>query len=151
MLQRNRVSTPLFPFAPPRAKNAATFSLTPKPHDLVYLPLSSLPTPSSHPKPSFLLFFSSDSRRWITCLPKHFESAGLEVLEHIHESPLPIYRKPWSEDNLLGCAEFSNSIADPEKQAWFKEVHAQCVTEVSKGWYVDWELHVVVGRKGVDA
>ena len=129
----------------PDVKNTATLFLIPWPHDLVNPPASSRPTPY------FLLLFYSDFRRWITCLPKHFKSAGLEVLEHIHESPLPIYRKPWNEDNLIGNEAFSNSIADPEKQAWFKDMHARCATEAAKGWYVDWELHIVVGRKAVDA
>ena len=69
------------------------------------------------------------------------------MLAHQHESPLPIYRKPWNEDHLIGTAAIGDMIADARERKWFKELHARCATECAKGWFVDWELVAVVGRK----
>ncbi len=38
-------------------------------------------------------------------------------------------------------------IRDDKEREWFKELHAKCATDCERGWYVDWELVVVVGRK----
>lgn len=62
-----------------------------------------------------------------------------------------MYRKPWNEANLLGLEAFSDNIPDKEEKAWFKELHARCATDAAKGWYVDFELHIIVGRKEIEA
>lgn len=71
---------------------------------------------------------------------------GLNVKAHVHEPPLPIYRKPWMEDNLIGMAAVGDSIPDEDEKAWYKEMHRRCAIEIAKGWYVDFELVVCVGR-----
>ena len=84
---------------------------------------------------------------WINSLPQHFQRAGLSVVASDAQSPLPEYRKPWNEDNLIGIGSFGEKLSDPEEKAWFLENHARAATEAAKGWYVDWELVVCVGRK----
>ncbi|KAK0506831.1 hypothetical protein JMJ35_010744 [Cladonia borealis] len=69
---------------------------------------------------------------WIFSLPSHFTGCGLE---------------PWNEDHLIGTAAIGDMIADAAKRKWFKELRARCATECAKGWFVDWELVAVVGRK----
>ncbi|KAI4166893.1 MAG: hypothetical protein LQ343_007658 [Gyalolechia ehrenbergii] len=92
-------------------------------------------------------FWSKTS--WINDLPSHFQQAGLKVLAHVAESPLPIYRKPWNDDNMMGWAPIADRIEDEEERAWFKDLHAKAATNAAKGWYVNWELIVCVGRKPV--
>jgi hypothetical protein len=38
-------------------------------------------------------------------------------------------------------------IKEDEERAWYKETHAKAAADCANGWYVDWELVVVVGRK----
>ncbi|KAL8784507.1 MAG: hypothetical protein Q9195_009017 [Heterodermia aff. obscurata] len=84
-------------------------------------------------------------------LPTHFTSASLNVLAHQHENPLPMYRKPWNEDNLIGMQAFGHKIADQGEREWFRRMHRRCVEEVARGWYnAGFEIVVVVGRKGVE-
>ena len=85
---------------------------------------------------------------WINNIPAHFSKAGLSICHSHSEAPLPLYRKPWNEDNLLGWAALGDAIKDDKDRAWFKDMHLQAATNASKGWYVDWELVVCTGRKG---
>ena len=86
---------------------------------------------------------------WINNIPTHFKQAGLEIISYDSQPPLPIYRKPWNEDNMMGWAPIADRIEDEKEREWFKELHAQAVTNAAKGWYVDWELIVCVGRKRI--
>jgi len=36
---------------------------------------------------------------------------------------------------------------DKQERAWFMAMHARAAEEAARGWYVDWELRVCVGRK----
>ncbi|KAL8787507.1 MAG: hypothetical protein Q9213_002165 [Squamulea squamosa] len=87
---------------------------------------------------------------WINNLPSHFQQAGLKILAHVAEPPLPIYRKPWNEDNLMGWAPIADRIEDEEERSWFRDLHAKAATDAAKGWYVNWKLIVCVGRKPVN-
>ena len=87
------------------------------------------------------------STSWINNLPKYFEGAGVSVLSCEGTEPLPIYRKPWNEDTLLGWAELGNSIKDDEARDWHSKLHAEAAAEASKGWWGNMELVVCVGQK----
>ena len=70
------------------------------------------------------------------------------MVECIHESPLPVYRKPWNEDNLIGWEALGSSlIKKPEDKKWFVDEHKKAAHLAAEGRYVDWELHVAVGQK----
>lgn len=87
---------------------------------------------------------------WINEIPEHFKKSGLSVVAYDTHTPLPIYRKPWNEDNLIGWWAAGERIPDEKERKWFQELHAKAATNAAKGWYVDWELIVCVGRKGLD-
>ncbi|KAI4187442.1 MAG: hypothetical protein L6R41_002821 [Letrouitia leprolyta] len=94
-------------------------------------------------------FFPKTS--WINNLPSYFFQAGLEVLAHTVESPLPVYRKPWNDDNLMGTASVGDRIEDETEREWYKDIHARAAIDAARGWYVNWELVTCVGRKAIDA
>ena len=71
----------------------------------------------------------------------------LKVVAYEHQSPLPIYRKPWNEDHLIGTSAFGDNIPDEREREWFKDIHARAATDCAKGWYIDWELIVCAARK----
>lgn len=85
--------------------------------------------------------------RWINSLPAQFEQCGLEVLDYVTQAPLPVYRKPWNEDCLIGWAAIGDLIKNQEDKKWYRERLAEAAENAKKGWYVDWELVVCVGRK----
>ncbi len=63
------------------------------------------------------------------------------------ETPLPVYRKPWNEDCLMGWAAVGDRIKEREEKEWYKERLAEAAENARKGWFVEWELVVCVGRK----
>lgn len=71
------------------------------------------------------------------------------MLAHQHETPLPVYRKPYNEDNLIGTKAVGEKITDPGQKEWFQGMLRQCVEEVARGWWVDFEIVIVVGRKAM--
>lgn len=85
--------------------------------------------------------------RWITSLPSHFQQCDLQVLDYVAQPPLPIYRKPWNEDCLIGWAAVGDRIKNQEEKGWYRERLAEAAENAKKGWYVDWDLIVCVGRK----
>lgn len=87
--------------------------------------------------------------RWVNSLPSHFKQCGLEILDHVTQAPLPVYRKPWNEDCLIGWAAIGERIRNEEEKQWYKERLAEAAENAKNGWYVDWELVVCVGRKAV--
>ena len=87
--------------------------------------------------------------RWINSLPVLFQQCGLEVLDHVTQTPLPIYRKPWNEDFLIGWAAIGDMIESQEEKQWYKERLAEAAENAKKGWYVDWELVICVGKNAV--
>ena len=89
------------------------------------------------------------NHRWINSLPTHFQHCNLEILDHVAQTPLPHYRKPWNEDCLIGWAAIGDMIKDPKKKLWYKERLAEAAANAKKGWYVDWELVICVGKKSL--
>ena len=89
------------------------------------------------------------NHRWINSLPTHFQQCGLEVLDHVAQAPLPPYRKPWNEDCLIGWAAIGDMVKNPNEKLWYKERLAEAAENAKKGWYVDWELVICVGRKSL--
>ena len=89
--------------------------------------------------------------RWINDIPTYFQQSGLHVVNYISQPPLPLYRKPWTEDFLLAYAEVADSLEDEEDRRWFKEMHARTVQDAANGWHLDWELITCVGRKALMA
>ena len=87
--------------------------------------------------------------RWVNSLPSHFKQCGLEILDHVTQAPLPIYRKPWNEDCLIGWAAIGERIRNKEEKQWYRERLAEAAENAKNGWYVNWELVVCVGRKTV--
>ncbi|KAL9065489.1 MAG: hypothetical protein Q9161_008194 [Pseudevernia consocians] len=87
--------------------------------------------------------------KWINSLPTHFQQCGLEVLDHVAQAPLPPYRKPWNEDCLIGWAAIGDMVKNPNEKLWYKERLAEAAENAKKGWYVDWELVICVGRKSL--
>lgn len=71
----------------------------------------------------------------------------LKVIAYERQSPLPIYRKPWNEDHLMGTAAFGDHLSDERERKWFKDVHVRAATDCAKGWYIDWELIICAARK----
>ena len=61
---------------------------------------------------------------------------------------MPMYRKPWNEDNLIGMEAFGEVIPDEGEKKWFRAMHRRCADAVARGWFVGFEIVVVVGRKG---
>ncbi len=53
---------------------------------------------------------------------------NLKCFAHQHKSPIPICRKPWNEDHLIGTGAQGDMIRDDKKREWFKELHAKCAT-----------------------
>ena len=90
-----------------------------------------------------------NNHRWINSLSTHFQHCDLEILDHVAQAPLPPYRKPWNEDCLIGWAAIGDMIKDPNKKLWYKERLAEAAANAKKGWYVDWELVICVGRKSL--
>lgn len=75
-------------------------------------------------------------------------AAGLSVRASDHEPPLPVYRKPWNEDNIIGWEALAGSlIEDPDEKTWFMDEHKKAADAAARGWYINWELRVVVGQK----
>ena len=87
------------------------------------------------------------SDRWINSLPNLFEQCDLKVLDHVTQAPLPMYRKPWNEDCLIGWAAIGDRIRDENEKQWYKERLAEAANNAKRGWYVDWELVVCVAKK----
>ncbi|KAL6722287.1 hypothetical protein ACLMJK_001394 [Lecanora helva] len=87
------------------------------------------------------------STNWITTLPAHFTQTGLSVVAEDRHAPLPMYRQAWNQDQLNGTREFGEGIRDVEERKRFFEVHERAVAEAGRGWCVEWELIVCVGRK----
>lgn len=87
--------------------------------------------------------------RWVNSPPSHFKQCGLEILHHVTQVPLPVYRKPWNEDCLIGWAAIGERIRNEVEKQWYKERLAEAAENAKNGWYVDWELVVCVGRKAV--
>ncbi|KAK0509510.1 hypothetical protein JMJ35_007904 [Cladonia borealis] len=88
---------------------------------------------------------------WINNIPAHFQQSGLHVIHHSSHPPLPLYRKPWTEDFLLAYAEVANSLENENERLWFQDMHARTVRDAANGWNLDWELIICVGRKAVVA
>ena len=65
------------------------------------------------------------------------------------QAPLPIYRKPWNEDCLIGWAAIGDKINDQEEKDWYRERLAEAAENANKGWIVEWELIICVGRNTV--
>ena len=65
------------------------------------------------------------------------------------QAPLPIYRKPWNEDCLIGWAAIGDKIKDQEEKDWYRERLAEAAENANKGWFVEWELIICVGRNTV--
>ena len=40
-------------------------------------------------------------------------------------------------------------IKNEEEKDWYRRCWWEAILEVKRGWYVDWELIICVGRKGV--
>ena len=76
-----------------------------------------------------------------------FQQCGLEVLDHVAQAPLPIYRKPWNEDCLIGWAAIGDMIESQGDKDWYRERLTEAAQNAKNGWYVDWELVVCVGKK----
>lgn len=89
---------------------------------------------------------SFELNRWITCLPTHFKECGLEILDYEAQPPLPIYRKPWNEDCLIGWAAIGDMIKSQAEKDWYKAHLAAAARNAKNGWYVDWDLIICVGR-----
>ena len=89
------------------------------------------------------------SDRWVTSLPNLFEECGLTVLDHVTQAPLPIYRKPWNEDCLIGWAAIGDKIQNLTEKQWYKERLAEAADNARRGWYVDWELVVCVAKNAL--
>ena len=86
---------------------------------------------------------------WITNLPTYFSASNLTVLSHEAHSLLPIYRKAWNDDNLIGTYAAVDRIKDDAEREKMKEIHAKAAAEAANGWWVDWKLIVCVGREGI--
>lgn len=89
--------------------------------------------------------------RWINNIPAHFQQSGLHVIHHSSHPPLPLYRKPWTEDFLLAYAEVANSLENEHERLWFQDMHARTAKDAADGWNLDWELIICVGRKAMVA
>lgn len=154
ILSRNRVSSPNPLLSLPNHRQSQSSNTTPIPSMSSPLSLRShYQTPTPHPTPPHLstsrtqLTFQNPSHSWIPTLPTHFLSASFTVLDHHHESPSPIYRKPWNEDNLMGMEAFSDVIPDEAERKLFRGMHRRCVQDVARGWWGGGEIVVVVGRR----
>lgn len=88
---------------------------------------------------------------WISNIPSFFHRSGLNVIEYNTRAPLPMYRKPWTEDFLLAYAEVSDKIENVHEREWFREMHAKAVQDAANGWHLDWELIMCVGKKALVA
>lgn len=88
---------------------------------------------------------------WINNIPAHFQQSGLHVIHHSSHPPLPLYRKPWTEDFLLAYAEVANSLENEHERLWFQDMHARTAKDAADGWNLDWELIICVGRKAMVA
>ena len=89
--------------------------------------------------------------RWINNIPAYFQQSNLHVVHHSSNPPLPLYRKPWTEDFLLAYAEVANSLENEHERLWFQDMHARTVKDAANGWNLDWELIICVGRKAMVA
>lgn len=65
------------------------------------------------------------------------------------QAPLQLYRKPWNEDCLIGWVAIGDKINDQEEKDWYRERLAEAAENASKGWFVEWELIICVGRNTV--
>ena len=88
---------------------------------------------------------------WINNIPYFFHRSGLNVIEYNTRAPLPMYRKPWTEDFLLAYAEVSDKIENVPEREWFRDMHAKAVQDAANGWHLDWELIMCVGKKALVA
>ncbi|KAL2042789.1 hypothetical protein N7G274_004548 [Stereocaulon virgatum] len=88
---------------------------------------------------------------WINNIPSYFHKSGLNVVEYNTRGPLPMYRKPWTEDFLLAYAEVGDKMEDGDERDWFREMHAKAVEDAASGWHLDWELIMCVGKKALVA
>ena len=118
--------------------------------------LASHPQPTISTSPQTILYPCPTIRtnllhpdRWINSLPVLFQQCGLEVLDHVTQTPLPIYRKPWNEDCLIGWAAIGDMIESQEEKNWYKELLAEAAENAKKGWYVDWELVICIAKNAV--
>ena len=124
-------------------------SLWPKTKSVTQVPSYNSDPPSFYKQLGIQLTNTRHPNRWINSLPTLFQHSGLEVLDHVTQAPLPIYRKPWNEDCLIGWAAIGDMIQSQQDRDWYRERLAEAAENAKNGWYVDWELVVCVGKSPV--